>query len=199
MEDFLWIWAWLSFMFPLAYSAGPNTILCASTGLVYGFKKTLPLIAGINTILIIYTLLTGFFMQVIMDLFPPVIQYIRIIGAAYIFWLAWQFLKPATGKNKKGQELKKAPGFWKGFIISALNPKLITALFVMFSQFLPYGNNQPRFILLLTIFTIVLSVGAHFLYTLAGNILQVFLKKHEKIQRYVFSGMLVLVGVWMLV
>ncbi len=197
MDDYIWIWAWLSFMFPLAYSAGPNTILCASTGMGFGFKKTLPLIAGINTSLFFYSLLVGFFMQTIMSVFPAILEYLKYAGALYIFWLAWKFFKPGL-KNTKDNNLQNPPGFWKGFIISALNPKLITALFIMFSQFLPYGDNKGKFIFMLTGITILLSIGAHFLYTLAGNVFQALLQKYENLQRYIFSGMLFLVGVWML-
>ncbi|NJM15396.1 MAG: hypothetical protein HC896_08480 [Bacteroidales bacterium] len=40
---------WFSVMAPLAYSAGPNNIMCASLGSKFGMRSVIPFIAGMNT------------------------------------------------------------------------------------------------------------------------------------------------------
>ena len=190
---------WFGLMFPLAFSAGPNNVLCASLGMRFGIRKTLPFIAGINTSILFYSLLIGFGMDRLLDHLPWLFPVIKYAGSAYIFFLAWSFFRTKNKQKDKDEDVFR-PGFMSGFTVSLLNPKLIYALAIMFVKFSSHTKGNFQEIILLTILVIIISASAHFTWLLGGNLIsgKITSGKGLKLQNYVFGGILFLVAVWML-
>ena len=190
---------WFGLMFPLAFSAGPNNVLCASSGMRFGIRKTLPFIAGINTSILLYSLLIGFGMDRLLDHLPWLFPVIKYAGSAYLLFLSWSFFRTKNKQEDQDDHVFK-PGFMSGFTVSLLNPKLIYALAIMFARFSPNTNENFQGIISLTFLVILLSASAHFTWLLGGNFLsgKATSGNSLKLQNYIFGGILFLVAVWML-
>lgn len=190
---------WFFMMFPLAFSAGPNNVICAASGAKNGIKGTIPFILGINTIILVYTFTIGWAFGLFFSKLPGYFVYIRFAGAFYIFYLAYTFLRSkAEIEGDKEKEVKF--GYYHGLLISGLNPKTIVALGIMYSQFLLPGMDKGNTITILTLLVLVLSICAHFTWTLAGYLVFAKLKTSRmlKMQNKVFAVMLIAVGIWFL-
>lgn len=190
--------AWLGFMVPLVYSAGPNNLMCAASGAQAGFKKTLPFIAGINTSLLLVSFAIGMGMGKISEVMPGISRIVTIVGSLYLIYLAYKLVR--TGSVDIENKTEAAPGFGDGFLLNTLNPKGLVGLSVMFNEFISNHGSLFSQVLILVVLTVLISSSAHFLWTGAGKILSSMLKSQKavKIQGYIFGIMLAGVAIWML-
>ena len=80
---------------------------------------------------------------------PKVLPYLRLIGAAYLFWLAWKIAFPKTPASSKGNvEQEKVPGIRDGFTLQFINPKVILFGFTAMSSFIaPWSDSKLMFLL----------------------------------------------------
>ncbi len=190
---------WFTVMAPIAYSAGPNNLMCASIGARYGFRKTLPFIAGVNSNIFLYSLLTGFGLGTVLESYPGIFKYIKYAGSIYILYLAYRFFRSSTSGGAE-KENDKIPGYWSGVILNALNPKAFTALLIMYSQFLDENLNVYFQVFILTVLVIIMSISSHFIWSAGGYWLlgKLTSPKANKIQGILFGSMLVIVAFWLL-
>ena len=189
---------WFSMMAPLAYSAGPNNILCASLSSRFGVKSILPFIAGMNITVLVATIGVGYTFSKMIESFPAVFTYVKYIGSGFIILLALKFFKTFELSDKEAE--KSIPGFFTGILLNALNPKAVMALAVMYTQFFDKSLKPTPQIAILSILTFIISVSAHFLWASGGNWIRTKFQSDKalKTQRIVFSSMLVSVAVLLL-
>jgi threonine/homoserine/homoserine lactone efflux protein len=196
--DFNFFVPWLSFMIPLVYSAGPNNLMCAASGAQVGFSKTLPFIAGVNTSLILMSVLIGFGIGKINEWFPDLSTYVSIAGAIYLLYLAYKMIHAGSKVPENKQTI--APGFKEGFLLNSLNPKGIVGLSIMFNEFVGPHNTLTGQIIILSVSTVLISASAHIVWAAGGTAISSLIKteKGARIQGYVFGIMLAGVAIWML-
>jgi threonine/homoserine/homoserine lactone efflux protein len=189
---------WLALMFPIAFSAGPNNLMCASSGAACGIRKTIPFIAGLNTNIAFYSLLAGMGFGTLISRYPAVLIIIKYAGAAYILYLAWSFISPGLKARTEVSGLR--PGFWQGVIVNALNPKCFTAILLMYASFYNPDSSSTLQISTLTVWIVLLSVASHFTWASMGAFILAGLKSEKlfRIQQYTFAGVLVAVAVWII-
>ena len=104
-----WI-PFLSFVLAACYTPGPNIILAMNTARLVGFRKTLPLMTGMTAGLFAVMMLNAVGNLFIGAYIPKVLPYLRLIGAAYLFWLAWKIAFPKTPASSKGTLSRKKFG-----------------------------------------------------------------------------------------
>lgn len=110
----------LTFVFITTYTPGPNNIASASSGILYGYRKTLPFLLGIISAFFIIMLSSGLLSAKLNELLPNFEAMIRIVGAIYILWLAYHSLRASYDFEVEKQD---APSYRQGFLLSILNPK----------------------------------------------------------------------------
>ncbi|MFN8206686.1 MAG: LysE family translocator [Bacteroidales bacterium] len=187
---------WLALMFPIAFSAGPNNLMCANSGATWGFRQTIPFIAGLNANIAFYSLLAGMGLGTIISEYPVVLNLIKYAGAAYILFLAWGFVKPWL--NTRVETPVTCPGFWQGVIVNALNPKCFMAILLMYTSFFVPGSAPGAQVMTLTLWVVLLSMASHLTWTFMGALLLAGLKSGRilRIQKYTFAALLVAVAAW---
>ena len=106
-----------------AFTPGPNNILALHAISQFGWRKGLSSVLGI---------LTGFFCVMLIcagscwglaQQLPAITIWLKYIGAAYIFWLAWHIAssKPAAEQNSE----ESGGGFWQAFGLQFSMSKLL--------------------------------------------------------------------------
>jgi threonine/homoserine/homoserine lactone efflux protein len=186
----------LTVMIPVIWSAGPNNLMCASIGGKYGAIKAIPFIIGVNFAMLVYCLIVGFGFETIVEKYPISLTVINYAGIAYIFYLAYKFFTAKEG-TKTGDSL---PKFRDGFIISISSVKSITAVALMYSQFLNKNANETFQITILTIAYLILCIIGHFGWAVIGKwFSKLMISRHSlKIQNIIFGILLLIVGFWSL-
>jgi threonine/homoserine/homoserine lactone efflux protein len=185
-------------MVPLVYSAGPNNLMCAASGAQAGFKNTLPFIAGVNTSLLLVSLMIGLGIGRITTEVPGFSRFITIAGSIYLLFLAFKLTR--AGSVNIEDKPVSPPAFRDGFILNTLNPKGIVGLSIMFNEFIITGKVLVCQVLILSVLTVAISSSAHFLWAASGKVLSSFVKSQKaiRIQGYIFGILLAGVAIWML-
>jgi len=191
--------AWLAVMFPLVFSPGPANVVFAMSGIKQGIKQSLPLVAGVDLVFIIYSLIIGFGLGEVLKAYPQLLVVIKILGIAYLMYMAYKFL--VASNNQNNNKDSKLYTFYDGVILQLLNPKGWTMLFLMFSLFLDGTFNETAQVLYLVVMLAVLNISTHIVWVSAGSAITKSISNPQvdRYLNYFFSGLLALVALWLFI
>jgi threonine/homoserine/homoserine lactone efflux protein len=96
----------LFFAFSTTITPGPNNVMIMSSGVNYGIKASMPHWLGICLGFPLMVLLVGLGFGVVFERYPHLHQLIKVLGVAYLIWLAWQI---ASAEPKAIEQGKSKP------------------------------------------------------------------------------------------
>jgi threonine/homoserine/homoserine lactone efflux protein len=123
----------------LVLTPGPNMIYCVSRTLTQGRAAGFASLAGVMAGFVVYLVGTSLGLTALLLALPLAFDAIKLAGAAYLLWLAWQALKPG---GRSAFEVRDLPVdgprklFAMGFMTNLLNPKVAMFYLSFFPQFL---------------------------------------------------------------
>ena len=172
----------------LAISPGPDNIFVLVQSIVNGKKYGLATVLGLMTGCIIHTTLVAFGVSEVIKQNPNLFFIIKLFGAAYLLYLAYQVYKSDASITFSTDNVDKKSTtelFKTGFWMNVLNPKVTIFFLAFFPQFL-FSEEISTIIqfyvlgglFILTSFTIFSSIAL-----LAGSISEV-IKQNKKIGVY---------------
>lgn len=134
--------AFASFAFVSSITPGPNNAMLLASGVNYGFRRTVPHIAGISLGCVAMLILVGFGLGEVFAAVPSIYVVLRYAGAAYLLWLAWNIAQagPMTVGGAGGQPMT----FWQAAAFQWVNPKAWIMVVGAVSTYAPrdgYGRN----------------------------------------------------------
>lgn len=184
------------FLFPLAYSPGPGNLAFAANGARFGLRATLPATAGYHLATWAVTVAIGLGAMRAFGAVPGLFTLAKLAGAAYVMWLALQFLRAGLAN---GPVSARPIGFRDGVVLLLLNPKAIVIITLMFSQFLDESADPALALGIATVFTLN-NLLAFTIWTLAGDrLLSAFrTEEHARSVNMAFGLTLGAVAIWML-
>lgn len=129
----------------LVLTPGPNMVYCVSRSLTQGPRAGLLSLAGVVAGFGVHLLATALGLSALLVAVPLAFDVLRIAGAAYLLWMAWQAVKPGGSAPFEARDLPH-DGPRKlvlmGFLTSALNPKVAMFYVSFFPQFLHPERGQ---------------------------------------------------------
>jgi threonine/homoserine/homoserine lactone efflux protein len=106
----------------MAFTPGPNNVMVLSSGLTYGFRRTLPHIAGIAIGISFMVAATGLGLGTIFFAYPVLQTILKYAGIAYLVYLA--FVIAMSGSVAPGQDNQRGPmTFWAAALFQWVNVK----------------------------------------------------------------------------
>jgi len=123
----------------LVLTPGPNMIYLISRSITQGRAAGLASLGGVALGFLIYMLAAAFGITALLFAVPYAYDALRLAGAAYLLWLAWQALKPG---GRSPFEVKILPVdsakklFAMGLITNLLNPKVAMLYLALLPQFI---------------------------------------------------------------
>ncbi len=173
---------------------GPNNVLLMSEAAGRGLRKCLPLLFGIWTGLLCVMSLAAGFMTVLNRILPQITPVFRILGAAYILYLALKTLKRKGIAVQDTKEEGELPGFPRGFLLQFLNVKvLMLGLAVYPGYFLNDSVTLPQQ-LLIPLFALSMTaccgVG-NLIWMVGGSLIRPFYDRFYRVINMVMALLLV--------
>jgi threonine/homoserine/homoserine lactone efflux protein len=101
---------------------GPNNTMILASGVNFGFKRSLPHLAGITLGFCFMIVCVGLGLQAVFVRFPQLETVLRYVGAAYLLWLAWKLARSQPMTDSQGIT-SKPMGFWAAAAFQWVNPK----------------------------------------------------------------------------
>jgi threonine/homoserine/homoserine lactone efflux protein len=109
------------FAFVTSVTPGPNNLMLLASGVNFGFRRTVPHMFGIGTGFLSLLLAVGFGLGALIQAFPPVHLTLKIVGAAYLIYLAWKIaMSRSVGE---GRSTGRPLTFWQAAAFQWVNPK----------------------------------------------------------------------------
>jgi threonine/homoserine/homoserine lactone efflux protein len=114
--------AFVMFALVMFFTPGPNNIMLLSSGLTYGFRRTLPHMAGIIIGFAFMVASVGLGLGTIFIAYPVLQTILKYAGAAYLIYLAGAIA--ISGPATTDQETKRGPmTFWGAAMFQWVNAK----------------------------------------------------------------------------
>jgi threonine/homoserine/homoserine lactone efflux protein len=114
--------ALIAFGAVMAFTPGPNNIMVLSSGLTYGFRRTLPHIAGIAIGVSFMVAATGLGLGAIFIAWPILQTVLKYAGIAYLIYLA--AVIAMSGAVTPGEDNRGGPmSFWGAALFQWVNVK----------------------------------------------------------------------------
>jgi threonine/homoserine/homoserine lactone efflux protein len=129
----------------LVLTPGPNMVYCVSRSLTQGPRAGLLSLAGVLAGFGVHLLAASLGLTALLAAVPMAFDAIRIAGAAYLLWLAWQAVKPGGAAPFEARDLPHDTPrklFLMGFMTNLLNPKVAMFYLSFFPQFLHPERGQ---------------------------------------------------------
>jgi len=164
-----------------AFTPGPNNIMLAASGMNFGFVRTAPHMSGVVIGFVAMLLGVGFGLGAFFMAYPLAQTALKIIGIAYLLWLAWRIANAAPADPS----VRSRPiSFIEAALFQWVNPKALLAVVSTMSIFIrPESAVSDVFIVAVVFFFV--SIGAVVSWTAFGAGLRGFLD--DPARRRVFN------------
>ncbi|MBU3729975.1 MAG: LysE family translocator [Beijerinckiaceae bacterium] len=181
----------------MVLTPGPNMIYLVSRSITQGVGAGLISLGGVALGFVVYMLCAAFGITALVMAVPYAYDVLRLAGAAYLLYLAWQAVKPGGRSPFQVKELPvDSPRqlFAMGFLTNLLNPKIAMLYLSLLPQFidLSLGHVLTQS-LVLGLTQIIISVTVNACIACAAGAIAVFLTTRPTwalVQRWVMGSVL---------
>lgn len=192
---------WLTYLVTtiiLSLSPGSGAINTMSTGITYGFRGTIPAIAGLQVGLTAHIVLVGIGLGTLLSQSAMAFIALKWLGAAYLIWLGIQQWRAAGAMdlNAVSQSLPKSGRFKRGVLVNLTNPKSIVFLAALFPQFIVPNQPQAAQYLILGVTSVAVDIVVMVGYALlASRVAKWVRQPHQmRLLNRLFGSLFILVG-----
>ncbi len=170
----------MSYCMVMSGTPGPNNIMLTASGANFGYRRTLPQILGINIGGFVQTFLTCLGLGALFTAYPTLQAALRVVGAAYLIYLAWKLTGGAIGE---AQSPGSPVSFTEGAFFQAVNPKSWIKAITIATVFMPAGLSAPAGAFLVAAIGLLIGFPCISAWALFGVAIRGFLKDARK-QRF---------------
>lgn len=172
--------AFITFSIVTSVTPGPNNIMLLTSGVNFGFKRTIPHTLGISGGFSFLLLATGFGLGYLLKTFSIVHLVLKILGSAYLLYLALRTAMSRTLSQKKTAKTQPMT-FMEAALFQWVNPK---AWFMAMSAMALYTNPQQPFfsMLIVTIIFTLLNWPSVSIWAIFGTALRKFLSEPVRLK-----------------
>ncbi len=145
MPDLTSLLAFSAIALGMVLTPGPNMIYLISRSISQGRTAGLISLCGVAFGFVFYMLCAAFGITALVLAVPYAYDTIRILGALYLLWLAWQAVRPGGSSPFQIEHLPiDSPRklFAMGFLTNLLNPKIAVMYLSLLPQFIDPANGS---------------------------------------------------------
>ncbi len=190
----------MSFAMVTSITPGPNNMMLLASGVNYGFKKTLPHIAGISIGLMVLLLAAGLGLGALLQQWPQLYLGLKVVGVSYMVWLAWKLWHAEApsepGRDQTSPAAAGLMGFWGAAAFQWVNPKAwMIAIGAVAGFMAPDGGLSAM--LSLALVCALVNAPCVGLWALAGAKLSRFLAEPSRRRAFnALMALLLLASIW---
>ncbi|MBT7825418.1 MAG: LysE family translocator [Bacteroidetes bacterium] len=182
-----------SFGLASTMTPGPNNIMLLSSGLTFGYKRTIPHALGVNFGFPVMVLCVGLGIGKLFEVFPFIYTALKVVGIGYLLWMAWHIAN-TKGTLDTNNTKDKPFTFLQAALFQWINPKAwvmavtSTAAFITDHQI---AYIQVMIISCIYFFCAILSTNS---WAVGGVMLRRFIQKKRFVQIFNITMAILIVG-----
>ncbi|MEV1010080.1 LysE family translocator [Streptomyces sp. NPDC049881] len=178
----------------MVLTPGPNMVYLVSRSITQGRRAGVVSLGGVAVGFLCYLLAANLGLSAVLVAVPVLYTAVKLAGAAYLLWLAWQAVRPGGSSPFAPRDLPVDSSrrlFTMGLMTNLLNPKIAVMYLSLIPQFIdPEAGNVLLQGFALGGVQIAVAVSVNFCIVLAAGTIAVFLVRHPawlRVQRYVMG------------
>lgn len=182
----------------IVLTPGPNMVYLVSRSICQGKRAGLFSLGGVALGFVFYMLCAAFGITALLLTIPVAYDALRLAGAAYLLFLAWQALKPGGQSPFQVRDLPEDSNrklFMMGFLTNVLNPKIAVLYLSLLPQFInPHAGSILTQSLALGCEQILISLAVNAAIVIMAGTVTAFLSTRPvwmTVQRWLMGGVLV--------
>jgi threonine/homoserine/homoserine lactone efflux protein len=180
------------FAFVAAITPGPNNLMLMTSGVKFGFGRTLPHLVGVILGFALMIALLGMGLNIIFQRFPAILPVMRIVGSLYMLWLALKIAlaKPASAIESSGRPI----GFFAAAAFQWINPKAWVMALSLLSTYAGVADDYGRSVLVMVALSAAITIPCSGAWALFGSSLRRLLTDPRLIRPFNFTMAALLVA-----
>ena len=169
--------ALVSFYFVMYVTPGPNNAMVLTSGIKFGYLKTIPHMSGITIGHVLQVILVCLGLGKIFQMFPQIQNILKIICAIYLLFLGYKII----GSFSKIKEDDSRPlKFYEAALFQLVNPKAWTISTMVASSFLPKDEKLLISILFISITALIICPISISIWAAFGSGIRNLVKNNKK-------------------
>lgn len=176
----------------MTVTPGPNTIMAMSLAGKNGFSRALRFCMGVGLGFLLLQLVAAVFMRLLEAFVPRIELVMKIIGAAYLGFLAFTIVrdKPHAEKEERTRRLRP-DSVVTGMLLQFVNPKGILFAITCMGTYVLLVTRSPMIIFLYALLLAALAFASTTLWALCGAVFMNVFSKHKKVFNILLALLLV--------
>ncbi|WP_277978053.1 LysE family translocator [Pantoea endophytica] len=126
--------SFFSYVTVMSITPGPNNLLLATSGVNFGFKRTLPMLFGILLGCAIQMLLASVALDALLHWMGAIRLPLTVVGCSYLLWLSWKIFRAGAPQLRERPRPMTLIG---GICFQGVNPKawlMVTNVALMYAN-----------------------------------------------------------------
>ncbi len=172
----------------LTFTPGPDMTFFLGRTLAQGVSGGIAAMSGASAGLLVHSTLVAFGLSALIIASPTLFFALKVVGAAYLLWLAVDAIRNGSALNIKGKPSHKPLGqvFLQGLGINLLNPKIIIFFMTFLPQFVDAKDpDATGKLLFLGVMFVIVALPFTIAMILAADQLTAWLKQNPRITRII--------------
>lgn len=182
----------MMFAFVSSITPGPNNIMLTSSGIWFGFRRSIPHLLGVSIGFIAMLAIGAAGIGALVMALPALQVALKMAGSGYLLYLAWQLRD--MNFDRKVEQAHRPMRFWGAVAFQFCNPKAWFMAVTGGSAFLPHGMPTSLAIALYCLVFGAINLPCIAVWAGAGALLRRFLAR--PLWRKVFSAVMVALTVY---
>jgi len=183
-----------TFTLSTVMTPGPNNIMLLSSGLTFGYKKTLPHIFGVMFGFAFMVVLVGLGMGVVFEQYPFIFSVLKVIGILYLFWMAYKIATSAQGYEVESSKKSKPFTFFQAAAFQWVNPKAWIMAITAISVFVTSKEQSLTQVFIIAFIYLLSGVISTNSWALGGVLLKKVIKNEKSVKRFNIAMAILLVA-----
>lgn len=169
--------SFLIYCIVVTFTPGPSNIVILSSVQQVGARQTMQYVWGATLAFGLLLTASAFLNQLLAGVLPGILKVMQIVGGLYMVYLAYQIYKMGTTEDAP----KQVTGFWNGFIMQFVNPKVVLFTFTVIPSYvLPFYQSSFSSFLFVVLITFI-GFLAYSSWVVFGTVFKTLLNRHQKL------------------
>ena len=188
-----------TYNFVMYVTPGPNNSILTTSGIKFGFIRSVPNIFGIPTGHGLQLALVCLGLGSLFTTFPILLDILRYVGAAYILYLAYKMFGSLniTATEEKSRPLR----YYEAILFQFVNPKAWVICITAVSLFYPIKENLILGTLFMVIMSTIVNIPSISIWAFGGSVIRHYLTNHKlkMIIEWLLALLLIGTAIWVLI
>jgi len=171
-----------TFTLSTVLTPGPNNIMLLSSGLTFGYKKTIPHILGVMLGFPFMVILVGLGMDAIFTKFPLLFGILKVIGIIYLCWMAYKIATNGNSYDTNDISESKPFTFLQSAAFQWVNPKAWIMAITAISVFVTSESNSLMQVFIIALIYMLSGIISTNSWALGGVLLHKLIKNQKLIK-----------------